>query len=345
MAFVKVRNHYVYLDRQKTLWLMTAVLSPNERQAVRGVGGNPDSSVTKAFQPKASKFLGRLFDKDRKMFADDFEKIEYWVEEARQELPQLMIDWCEISGRFMVWEHTMGMPIDDSITLTERNTWNKWTQIVFPRWNRPKVRVRLDTNDLMCISGTLDSLLLQFGGGLMTLTRDQLTFMMSSDEPGKSSNESQLTNSSSLWPQGSSTNEIKSLKPLTQRPRFMRTAIAYFISVLLLLFLGGFSVDSLIRMPPYALVLVDTNGYYYSPPCLMEEGFTSIRKISAFAEAEGYEVSWKSELREGQSPGQDCKGSRYLMQEGRSLSGEFLEMIGLLDPLPSRWNANGTWNY
>ena len=32
-------------------------------------------------------------------------------------------------------------------------------------------------------------------------------------------------------------------------------------------------------------------------------------------------------------------------QDGRSLSGKLMERLGMLPPLPSRWNPDGTWNW
>lgn len=344
MAFVRVKNRFVYLDHKRKLGLMMAVLSKEEQLEVLSKGEDLQSGLMKLFQWKARKFLTLMLDKEEKLFAENFEKIEFWTKDARRELPQLIIDWCEISGRFKVWEQAMGLPLGDNLTLSERNP-NGWMRLLLKGWIMPKVQFRLDCNDLMCVSGTLDNLVLQFGGCLMTLSKDQVSCMMCAEPTVKTFKEEQSLSPSDPIPQESPTNEKKPVKAITWEPKFPSTTFKYIFSTLFLLFLIGFGVDSLIPMPPNALLLVDTSGNYYPPPCLMDKGFGSMRGINAFAEARGYEVTWKSELRKDQRLSHDCMGSRYIAQEGRSVSGELLEWIGLLPPLPSRWNANGSWNY
>ena len=45
------------------------------------------------------------------------------------------------------------------------------------------------------------------------------------------------------------------------------------------------------------------------------------------------------------SPDPQSRDNGDFTQEGRSLSGKFLESIGILPPLQSRWNKDGSWNW
>lgn len=193
MAYLKVKNRFVYLHRQRKLGLMTAVLNAEEQLEVLSIGEDPKSELMTIFRWKARKFLTLLLDKDERLFAEDFEKIDLWGEEAKRELTHIVLDWCQISGRFNVWDfrsprekwlskmnvqHVRGFPLGDTFTLSDRNLPHRLMKILFGRTVIPKVQFRLDTNDVVCITGTLDNLIIQFAGSLMTLTRDQVTCMM-----------------------------------------------------------------------------------------------------------------------------------------------------------------------
>lgn len=206
MAFIKVRDRFVYLHRQRKLGLMTAVLSKEEQFEVLSKGEDPNSDLMKLFQRKAGKFLMLLIDKEEKLFAEDFERIDLWGEDAKRELTHIVLDWCKISGRFKVWDfrtsrekwlskmnvqHVRGFPLGETFTLSDRNPPNRLMKFLLGRLVLPKLQFRLDTNDLVCISGTLANLVFQFGGCLMTLTKDQVTCMMCPQPNVKSFRESQ----------------------------------------------------------------------------------------------------------------------------------------------------------
>lgn len=44
-------------------------------------------------------------------------------------------------------------------------------------------------------------------------------------------------------------------------------------------------------------------------------------------------------------PNTACNAHKVFEQEDRSVGGLVLEKIGLLKPLPSRWDPNGSWNW
>jgi hypothetical protein len=45
------------------------------------------------------------------------------------------------------------------------------------------------------------------------------------------------------------------------------------------------------------------------------------------------------------NPDPDCRDQGGFLQDDRSMSGMFLEWIGLLSSIKSRWNPDGTWNW
>lgn len=151
-----------------------------------------------------------------------------------------------------------------------------------------------------------------------------------------------------------------------------------------LLFLG-FGIGSSKPMQPNALLLVDlVSRKYYSFPCvanmpnlrvvIFDKSKTddreeqtanfSQRKIVedldagiSFALEAGDSpklilapmrpaTMYKLESTTGKfSPDEHCRDQNGFMQDGRSASGMFLERIGILGPIKSRWNQDGTWNW
>ena len=105
---------------------------------------------------------------------------------------------------------------------------------------------------------------------------------------------------------------------------------AALIGVLLMIGLG---IGSLKGMPDYAKVYVnDAAKTYLAPPCTKTT--TGLRVITA-GEAR----------RLGYRPDRKCRDEGAFMQDDRSLTGTLLQTIGILKPIPSRWNEDGSWNY
>jgi hypothetical protein len=44
-------------------------------------------------------------------------------------------------------------------------------------------------------------------------------------------------------------------------------------------------------------------------------------------------------------PDPDCRERGAFVADGRSLTGTLLERLGILGPLPRRWNDDGSWNW
>ena len=109
--------------------------------------------------------------------------------------------------------------------------------------------------------------------------------------------------------------------------------IKLIVGLLVSLLIFGFVVQTSRDMPPNAILYVsDYKKKYFAPPCL--ESCASYRLTTA------------KEVRElGYSPDKDCRDRVGFPQPDRSFTGHLFQRIGLLKPLPSRWNKNGTWNY
>lgn len=131
------------------------------------------------------------------------------------------------------------------------------------------------------------------------------------------------------------------------------------IGIVVLAFLG-FGVSTSTSMPKNARLFVNPeNDTYLGPPCLEvtaeQEQEISRRlpharsfhdSLAAFVQVTGLYPSVVMEVRElDLAPDPDCRESGAFFQEGRSLTGFFLEEIGILKPLPSRWNPDGSWNW
>jgi hypothetical protein len=76
----------------------------------------------------------------------------------------------------------------------------------------------------------------------------------------------------------------------------------------------------------------DSARIYIAPPCIK----TPI----------GYRLVTAGAAREmGYKPDRECRDEGAFIQDGRSLTGMLLQKIGMLKPIPSRWNEDGSWNY
>ena len=103
--------------------------------------------------------------------------------------------------------------------------------------------------------------------------------------------------------------------------------------LLMALLIFGFAVQTSKSMPPNAILYVyDYRKIYFAPPCLKS--------------CDSYRLTTAKEVRElGYNPDKECQDRVGFHQSDRSLTGHLFQRIGLLKPLPSRWNENGTWNY
>ena len=67
---------------------------------------------------------------------------------------------------------------------------------------------------------------------------------------------------------------------------------------------------------------------------------------SAGREKKEYRLSKAAEARKLKyEPDKKCQDEAGFSQDDRSLTGRICERMGMLPPLPSRWNKDGTWNW
>lgn len=110
-------------------------------------------------------------------------------------------------------------------------------------------------------------------------------------------------------------------------------AIKFTAALIGVLLMIGFGIGSSKGMPDYAQVYVnDAAKTYLAPPCIKTT--VSFRLVTAGeARTLGYRPDGK------------CRDAGAFMQDDRSLTGTFLQTVGVLKPIPSRWNEDGSWNY
>ncbi len=59
-------------------------------------------------------------------------------------------------------------------------------------------------------------------------------------------------------------------------------------------------------------------------------------------------IAWPGLLRRRKlnyEPDKKCRDAKGFSQDSRSLTANLLVRLGLLPPVPSRWNPDGTWNW
>lgn len=98
-------------------------------------------------------------------------------------------------------------------------------------------------------------------------------------------------------------------------------------------FAAGFGIGSDRTTPANAIVYLDLDHRtYFAPPCV--NGSMNFMPGTA---RDAYAQKF--------SPDPACRDSGAFLSEDRSLSGQFLETLGLLTPKPSRWNPDGSWRW
>lgn len=111
------------------------------------------------------------------------------------------------------------------------------------------------------------------------------------------------------------------------------TVIKYMVVLIGILLFVGLCIGSSKVMPDYAQVYInDSSKTYLAPPCIK----TTI----------GFRIITAGEARNfGYKPDEKCRDEGAFTQNDRSLTGIFLQTIGILKPIPARWNEDGSWNY
>lgn len=105
--------------------------------------------------------------------------------------------------------------------------------------------------------------------------------------------------------------------------------------IIALIFFLGFGIGSSKTMPDNAIVYVDKSKKIY----------IGVPSVSSYLNKNIVKKTAKDARQLGYNPDEESKNNGDFTQEDRSLSGKLLEKIGILSPIPPRWNQNGTWNY
>ena len=114
----------------------------------------------------------------------------------------------------------------------------------------------------------------------------------------------------------------------------MLPTIRFFFMMLIFTLLAGFFITPTRDMPDNAVVLLDDQTQtYFSPACASQEKRTYRPATAAEARKLNY------------APDKKCGDAKGFKQDTRSLSGNLMGRLGMLPPLPSRWNPDGTWNW
>lgn len=111
----------------------------------------------------------------------------------------------------------------------------------------------------------------------------------------------------------------------------------------------GLSLDSFKVTPENAIIYIDpTKKLYYSPLCVHGKTPTSMEQLLALEFPEFMELDagrYRDIAEKDYQTPNECKGLTYWFQENRSMTGNLFQKVGILKPLPNRWNPDGTWNY
>ncbi len=114
----------------------------------------------------------------------------------------------------------------------------------------------------------------------------------------------------------------------------MLPTIRFFVIMLIFTLLAGFFIVPTRPMPENAIVLLDDKNHTYLSP------------VCAGQEKNDFRVARAGEARKLKyEPDKKCGGAAGFSQDERSLSGRLFTRLGMLPPLPSRWNPDGTWNW
>jgi len=98
--------------------------------------------------------------------------------------------------------------------------------------------------------------------------------------------------------------------------------------------LAGFFIVPTRSMPDNAVVLLDDQNHtYLSPLCGRQED----KVYRAARAAEARQLNYE--------PDKKCRDAGGFSQGNRSLTGNLLVRLGMLPPVPNRWNPDGTWNW
>lgn len=118
------------------------------------------------------------------------------------------------------------------------------------------------------------------------------------------------------------------------------STIAVTIGVLVVFGLVGSLIKINTAMPPTAIVYVDDQTHiYYAPPYILGKKYPStldVSRLHGITAEQANQAKYKAD--------ETCEDMNYF-RERTTLSQTVALKLGLLEPKPSRWNADGSWNW
>ena len=115
---------------------------------------------------------------------------------------------------------------------------------------------------------------------------------------------------------------------------------AIFIGLILFVILMGSNYVIPLTAPDNAIVYTDAGKkIYYAPP------YIDIAKPPTVDAKKLGNMTLKEAKSQNYSPDEASVEKGYFRQEYRPLSTYLLEKMGLLKPLPIRWNSDGAWSW
>jgi hypothetical protein len=122
--------------------------------------------------------------------------------------------------------------------------------------------------------------------------------------------------------------------------------LSLLLMLMVIIFCIGLGIGTVKTIPDNALVFVnETTKEYIAPPCVMKQGCDKIDEINSFAYKHSIRVvQYKYITGKKITPNEECKEQSGFMEEGRSLTGIFLENIGVLAKKETRWKEDGSWS-
>jgi hypothetical protein len=96
----------------------------------------------------------------------------------------------------------------------------------------------------------------------------------------------------------------------------------------------GFGVGSVVLVPPYALVFInDASKTYIALPCMDEWQHRATQVVDVVRRGTVGDA-----IKLGYKKDDSCREAGGFQEDGRSLSGLFLERVGILPPLEHWWD-------
>lgn len=126
---------------------------------------------------------------------------------------------------------------------------------------------------------------------------------------------------------------------------FKKDIMAIFIGLIIFISLFGSIFTVKQTVPDYAIVYADPEKkIYYAPPYI--DNLKSLSKLPRDINEKKLRAVTLKEARDLQcQPDNTSNEKGYFVQQYRKASSFLLEKAGILKPLPSRWNKDGTWNW